>query len=179
MPPRFCTSATICRATVVLPEDSGPYTSMILPLGTPPTPRAISRLKEPVGTTSTFIFALSSPSFITAPLPNCFSIWLKAASNAFCLSSNLISSLLSFAFAAAMPQPPFQINRTYVLILLDFTGTVNRFFSPQRGFCQQYCPKNQDAAHIPPKGQSFSIKHRGNHCCKNRFRCDDKGCFAG
>ena len=37
MPPLFCTSATIWSATVVLPLDSGPYTSMILPLGIPPS----------------------------------------------------------------------------------------------------------------------------------------------
>ena len=42
-PPAFCASATTCKATVVLPEDSGPYTSIILPLGSPPTPRAASR----------------------------------------------------------------------------------------------------------------------------------------
>ncbi len=32
-PPFFCTSAIAWRATVVLPDDSGPYTSMIRPLG--------------------------------------------------------------------------------------------------------------------------------------------------
>ena len=60
---------------------------MILPLGIPPSPSAISRLREPVGVVSTFIFAEESPSFITAPFPNCFSICPRAASNAFNLSS--------------------------------------------------------------------------------------------
>ena len=36
-------------------------------------PSAMSRLKDPVGIVSTFICALGSPSFITAPLPYC--IW--------------------------------------------------------------------------------------------------------
>ena len=46
------------------------YTSeVILPLGTPPRPNAMSRLMEPVGTVSIFMLALESPSFITDPLP--------------------------------------------------------------------------------------------------------------
>ena len=69
IPSRFCTSATICSATVVLPLDSGPYTSIMRPRGTPPSPNAISRLKEPVGMDSIFRFAPESPSFITDPLP--------------------------------------------------------------------------------------------------------------
>ena len=88
--PLFCTSATICRATVVLPLDSGPYTSMIRPFGTPPSPSAISRLREPVGIVSIFIFAPESPSFITEPFPYAFSICVNAASNAFSLSSLFI-----------------------------------------------------------------------------------------
>ena len=90
IPPLFCTSATICRATVVLPLDSGPYTSMIRPFGTPPSPSAISRLREPVGIVSIFIFAPESPSFITEPFPYAFSICVNAASNAFSLSSLFI-----------------------------------------------------------------------------------------
>ena len=69
----FCASAIMCNAKVVLPEDSGPYISIILPLGTPPIPNAISKLKAPVGIASTSI-ALNSPNFITEPFPNCFSI---------------------------------------------------------------------------------------------------------
>lgn len=75
--------------TVVLPDDSGPYISTTLPLGTPPKPSAISRLNEPVGIHSTFILVAESPSFITEPLPNCFSILEIAASSAFILSSLL------------------------------------------------------------------------------------------
>jgi uncharacterized protein YjdB len=45
-------TAKICSAIVVLPELSGPYISIILPLGTPPTPNAISNGRQPVGITS-------------------------------------------------------------------------------------------------------------------------------
>ena len=43
------------------------------------TPRARSRPRLPVEMASTCMEALS-PSFITAPLPNCFSIWARAPS---------------------------------------------------------------------------------------------------
>ena len=54
-------------------EDSGPKISMILPLGTPPIPKAWSSSSEPVGIAST-LSELFCPSFITAPLPNWRSI---------------------------------------------------------------------------------------------------------
>ena len=71
----------MCSASVVLPLDSGPYTSMMRPRGTPPTPSAISRPKLPVEMASTCM-AVLSPSFMTAPLPNCFSIWASAVASA-------------------------------------------------------------------------------------------------
>ena len=46
--PTFCALAIICKVKVVLPLLSGPYISTILPLGTPPTPKALSIPKEPV-----------------------------------------------------------------------------------------------------------------------------------
>src|SRR5262245_47939859 len=52
------------------------------PRGRPPTPSAMSRAIEPEGMVSTAIRALSSPSFMIAPLPNCFSICCKASSSA-------------------------------------------------------------------------------------------------
>ena len=84
------------------------------------------------------VLPLLSPSFITAPLPNCFSIWLRAASKAFCLSSNLLSS---FAFFAAILYPPFwefpQKQQTLVLICSHFI----RFCSPcQHSFSQAVPP---------------------------------------
>jgi hypothetical protein len=46
-----------------------------------PMPRARSRARAPVGTVSMAIEPLS-PIFMTAPVPNCFSIWLRARSRA-------------------------------------------------------------------------------------------------
>ena len=47
-PPCFWALATQCRATVVLPLDSGPKISMTRPRGRPVPPRAMSRLSAPV-----------------------------------------------------------------------------------------------------------------------------------
>ena len=57
-----------------------------------PGAKAISKFNAPVEIASTFI-DLYSPSFITEPFPNCFSIWLIAASNAFFFS---VFSLIIF-----------------------------------------------------------------------------------
>ena len=94
-PPNFCASAIACNASVVFPDDSGPNTSIILPLGIPPIPNATSKLNAPVGIASIFI-SWYSPNFIIDPLPNCFSICPNAASNAFFFSefSLLINFLL-------------------------------------------------------------------------------------
>ena len=82
MSPAFCASAIMCNANVVLPDDSGPYTSIILPRGIPPTPNARSRDREPEEKVST-----SSPSFpvndISAPFPNCRSTVFIAAAMVF------------------------------------------------------------------------------------------------
>ena len=67
-PPRFWASATMCRARVVLPEDSGPYISMMRPLGTPPMPNAMSSDREPVGMDSTTM-PVFSPRRMMEPLP--------------------------------------------------------------------------------------------------------------
>ena len=47
----FCNA---CKETVVLPELSGPYTSIIRPRGYPPTPNATSNAKEPLGIVEIF-----------------------------------------------------------------------------------------------------------------------------
>jgi hypothetical protein len=63
-------------ARVVLPDDSGPKISTTRPRGNPPTPKAASMEMDPVGMTVT-AWALREPSWSTAPLPNCFSIWIS------------------------------------------------------------------------------------------------------
>src|SRR5258708_38809259 len=64
------------------------------PRGTPPMPSARSRASAPVETASMSICG-RSPIFMTEPFPNCSSIWLIAASIAFCLSICLSISVPS------------------------------------------------------------------------------------
>src|SRR5215213_8168762 len=85
-PPAFCASAMMCRARVVLPLDSGPKISTTRPRGTPPTPRAMSRARAPVGMEAT-LWRSSSPMRMIEPFPNCRSIWEMAASIALLLSN--------------------------------------------------------------------------------------------
>ena len=55
-----------CIERVVLPDDSGPYISTTLPLGRPPIPSAMSRLREPVGMLG-ILTIFSSLNFIMVP----------------------------------------------------------------------------------------------------------------
>src|SRR5215213_4410457 len=84
-PPAFCASAMMCRARAVLPLDWGPQTATTRPRGTPPTPRAMSRARAPVGMEAT-LWRSSSPMRMIEPFPNCRSIWEMAASIALLLS---------------------------------------------------------------------------------------------
>ncbi len=70
-----------CRATVVLPDDSGPYTSIIRPRGYPPTPNAASSASEPLEDVA-ISKSVFSPSFMMEPLPKFFSICFRACSKA-------------------------------------------------------------------------------------------------
>ena len=79
-PPAACTSARACRASVVLPLLSGPYTSTIRPTGRPP-PRALSSVRAPVEKVATWAMSLS-PSVTTAPFPNCRSRSFSTAESA-------------------------------------------------------------------------------------------------
>ncbi len=88
IPPFFCASAIAWRVRVVLPDDSGPNTSIILPLGYPPTPSASSRPRDPDGIASTLVFGLS-PSFIMASSPNFVLI-------SFSVSSIELSAVIAF-----------------------------------------------------------------------------------
>src|SRR5262245_36790355 len=81
IPPLACASAMMCRQTVVLPDPSGPNTSTTRPRGMPPTPSARSSARDPVGMTPIPSPIGCSPSFITAPLPNCFSICCNVTSS--------------------------------------------------------------------------------------------------
>src|SRR5207244_2307081 len=69
----------------------------------PPMPRAMSRPSEPVGRQATSCASASSPSFMMAPLPNCFSIWLTARSIA---RSRFTSMLMSHPPPHEAPGPP-------------------------------------------------------------------------
>src|SRR5579864_4441066 len=73
-PPIFCASAITCRDMVVLPPDSGPKISITRPRGNPPTPKAESRLIEPVGITLTGTRTSRLPNRTMEPLPYDFSI---------------------------------------------------------------------------------------------------------
>ena len=66
IPPCFCASAMQCIERVVFPEDSGPKISITLPLGSPPIPKAISKLKDPVGMLG-ILTIFSSLNFIMVP----------------------------------------------------------------------------------------------------------------
>ena len=59
---------------------------MTRPLARPPTPRAMSKPRDPVDTTWISWAISASPSRMIEPLPNCFSICARAAVKAFCLS---------------------------------------------------------------------------------------------
>ena len=87
------------------------------PFGTPPTPSARSRLREPVGTVSTCTCAAGSPSFITAPLPKSFSSFAIAASNAFFLFSSFIVLFAIINLLIPDSSPTLSIERMFVLVL--------------------------------------------------------------
>src|SRR5690606_11948696 len=61
--------------------------------GRPPMPSAMSSISEPVLTTST-ASTRPSPMRMTAPLPNCFSIWPSAAASARFLFSSIVVVLV-------------------------------------------------------------------------------------
>ena len=60
--------------------------------GKPPTPSAMSSDSDPVETASTSGMAPGSPSRMTEPLPNCFSICPRAAASAFLRFGSVVRS---------------------------------------------------------------------------------------
>ncbi len=95
MPPSFWASAMACRASVVLPLDSGPKTSITRPRGKPWPPSAMSSARLPVEMPS-MATALSTPRGMIAPSPNCFSM----AATVFRSSTLDSSTLVGFEPAA-------------------------------------------------------------------------------
>ena len=102
-PPSFCIAAIVCSVSVVLPEDSGPKTSMIRPRGMPRPPRARSRLSAPVCMPGTMSDGSSSSRMIE-PLPYVFSICPSALSSARALpeASIEIGCVIGTGFLLAM-----------------------------------------------------------------------------
>ena len=77
---------------VVFPELSGPKISTTRPRGYPPQPSARSSPTDPLGMIATGCAISPSPSRITAPFPNCFSMAPIAAKMAFTFSVTLLMS---------------------------------------------------------------------------------------
>src|SRR5215471_6390078 len=110
-PPALWTCATTCRQSVVFPEASGPYTSTTRPLGSPPTPSAMSSPSEPVDTTDKSLCTWASPIFMIEPLPNCFSIWASAAASALLLLSSIEFIPLDLTKLMLLIAAPFLVDR--------------------------------------------------------------------
>ena len=126
-PPSFCASAIMCSASVVFPEDSAPYISIILPLGTPPSPNAISRFILPVEMTFIFIFWFS-PSFMIEPSPNSLCICFIAKSSTFALSLKALSSFSSTAFFFAILYSPYTFSFYFFPFYLSISLFIIFFF---------------------------------------------------
>ncbi len=104
-PPSRWAWATACSAIVVLPLDSGPNSSMIRPRGNPLPPSARSSESAPVEIPSTSMCD-PSPSFMIAPAPNVFSIWLIALFSAFCSAdTDGFTSVVPCRLATAIAPP--------------------------------------------------------------------------
>jgi len=80
---------------VVLPLDSGPKISTTRPFGNPPTPSAASNEMQPVEIDCTPAVSIRSPRRMMDPLPNCFSICVKAMSIALFLLTRSSAITLS------------------------------------------------------------------------------------
>ena len=117
-PPIRWALATACSAIVVLPLDSGPNSSMIRPRGSPLPPSARSSDRAPVEIPSTSRW-LPSPSFMIAPAPNVFSIWLIALFSAF------VSADTAAGFTSVVPLSLGHDHRSLGLSLLLYVRTLS------------------------------------------------------
>src|SRR6185437_11266504 len=113
MPPVFCASAITCKATVVLPLDSGPKISTTRPRGNPPTPSAESNEMEPVEITAMGTIASLLPSRMMEPFPNCFSICDNARSIA------RVFSALSSAMNLSLQVPQERVLNAQIITIHD------------------------------------------------------------
>src|SRR5688572_20883747 len=98
----------------------------------PPTPRAASREREPVGMAGTSTFS-RLPSRMIEPLPNCLSIWARADSIAFALSP------LSSAIAGA----PYR----------DADGPPTDWTDARRGRCRGRSDDDENPAKVRAIGR--------------------------
>src|SRR5271163_2026377 len=105
-PPSFCASAIMCRVSVVLPPDSGPYTSITRPRGNPPTPSAASMEIEPEGITLTGTRTSRLPRRMMEPLPCAFSIKDIAMSRFLVFSSFMEHLERAFVLGSAFAGRP-------------------------------------------------------------------------
>ena len=102
MPPARWAAATACSAIVVLPDDSGPNTSMIRPRGKPLPPRARSteRLPDEIPSIGA---CRSAPRGMIEPSPNSFSICASVFRSAGLSSRNAWPDLAAAPFLDALP----------------------------------------------------------------------------
>ena len=85
------------------------------PLGTPPIPKAASRASEPVGIAATWSVAAFSPSFMSEPLPNFFSICSLVTSRIFsffgpCLTRSYPDDGRPFGATTTLHEQVFGVN---------------------------------------------------------------------
>ena len=118
MPPARWAAATAWRASVVLPLDSGPNTSMMRPRGNPLPPRARSTERLPLEMPSIGAWA-SLPNGMIEPVPNSFSIWARVF---------LSNGLLSRNDATVLPGRPFPSALLSLVFAADFAASALSVF---------------------------------------------------
>ena len=135
MPPLRCDWATTCRASVVLPLDSGPKISTTRPLGMPCPPRAMSSDRLPVEMPA-MRPAVSAPRGMMAPSPNCFSIWATVVFSVGWASSMAPDAVVAVAgrLGRALAGTTFFDIGSFAFVLVDVTmGKLLRSISYGKG----------------------------------------------
>src|SRR5215204_4986897 len=177
-PPAFCASAMMCRARVVLPEDSGPKISTIRPRGTPPTPRAMSRGSAPVEIVSTFNPPMS-PSVIRAPAPNSFSICVTAACSAWSRAlASFSPASLKLGFWSAISLTSLSLVIVGGRKLQLGHRLVLRTGPAQVGLEEHQTSRTEEPEHMfgqrvglgPDQGRLPALRRLGLHACHGQVR---------